>query len=65
MRTADGVLNCDVCQSPFPADETVQLVHKGVGYELDLCAPHMRKLDKVLAEFLAGARVQSATASEA
>ncbi len=48
---------CGVCQAPMPADEVVRFTHRGTTYEVDLCAPHVRKLDKVLAEFVAGGRV--------
>jgi hypothetical protein len=51
-----GAFLCDVCEQPFPADRTVRLHHRGRSWEVDLCEPHVHKLDKVLAQFLDVAR---------
>lgn len=52
----DGQLLCDVCKQAYPASASERFAYKGQFYELDLCEPHIRKLGKVLDEFVAAAR---------
>lgn len=52
----DGQLVCDVCEQVYPASKTTRFAYEGRLYELDLCAPHVRKLAKVLDQFVKAAR---------
>jgi hypothetical protein len=47
---------CDVCEEQIGAERTATLVYDGHSYEVDLCGDHVRKLNKVLAQFLSVAR---------
>jgi hypothetical protein len=56
MAWKDGGLLCDVCKEPMAANKTVTLRHRDKDYEVDLCDPHVMKLDRVLTEFIAVGR---------
>ena len=55
MERGDRVF-CDVCEQEVAADRTALIGHAGREYEVDLCPDHLRKLDKVLAQFIEVAR---------
>jgi hypothetical protein len=48
----DGSAQCDLCRSPCAASETVAFIFSTFRVEVNLCAPHVRKLAKANTEFI-------------